>query len=309
MHRSNLIHMLLAALFVLLLALAWLWLENVSERLRNWASWITVTYGCVAGFWIWLHGLRLSRLIHDIPTSQIATAAQGYVELLGRAVQFEDQRAKALIGSTVLWYRKEHAERSDVIGRHAFPFNLFYVPVEVEESRTPFALDDGTGTACILPYGAQIICARRQVRREDNRRVTEEKIVPGDPLYVIGDFSTYTLQPDTDRAAYELTRQWEQDPAKRRAYDADRDGRLGQAEWLQMHAAASAAVIADSMRAAPSDARHLVFKPDDGRPYLISSLPPQRLAGRYRAYLVLGFVLFIGCGIVSFTVLLGMLLA
>jgi hypothetical protein len=308
MHRSNLIRLLLGVLFILLLALAWLWHQNISPRLQLWASWITFTYGCAAGFWIWLHGLRLSRLIHDIPTSQVATAAQGYVELLGRAVQFEDQRAKALLGSTVLWYRKEYAERSNAIGRHAFPFNLFYTPVEVEESRTPFAIDDGTGTACLLPHGAQIVCARKQVRREDNRRVTEEKIVPGDPLYVIGDFSTYTLQPETDRAAYELTRQWEQDPAVRRAYDENRDGKLDQAEWLKMHAAASAAVIADSMRAAPSGTTHLVFKPEDGRPYLISSLPPEKLAGRYRAYLLAGFVLFIGCGVVAFAVLMGRLL-
>ena len=309
MHRSNLIRLLLGVLFILLLALAWLWNQNVDARLQAWASWITFTYGCAAGFWIFLHGLRLSRLIHDIPTSQIATAAQGYVELLGRASQFEDQRAKALLGSTVLWHRKEYAESGAGVGMRAFPFNLFYVPVEVEESRTPFVIDDGTGTACILPHGAQIVSARKHVRHEGNRRLTEETIVPGDPLYVIGDFSTYTLQPETDRAAYELTRQWEQDPSVRRAYDADRDGKLSQAEWLEMHAAAGAAVIADSMRAAPAGATHLVFKPDDGRPYLISSLPPAKLAGRYRGYLLAGLVLFFGCGAISFMLLTSTLLS
>jgi hypothetical protein len=309
MHRSNLTRLLLGVLFILLLALAWLWHQNVSARLQWWASWTTFTYGCAAGFWIWLHGLRLSRLIHDIPTSRIATAAQGYVELFGRAVQFEDQRARALLGATVLWYRKEYAERGAGAGTRAFPFNVFYVPVEVEESRTPFAVDDETGRACILPHGAQIICARKQVRYEDNRRVTEEKIVPGDPLYVVGEFSTYALQPESDRAAYELTRQWEQDSAKRRAYDVNRDGKLSQAEWLAMHADACAAVISESMRAAPSGSPHLVFKPADGRPYLISSLPPEKLGGRYRIDLLLGFALFVGCGTVSLGVLFGKLVS
>lgn len=308
MHRSNLIHMLLAALFVLLLGLVWLWHENVNERLRMWASWMTVTYGCAAGFWIWLHGLRLSRLIDDIPTSQIATAAQGYVELLGRASQFEDQRAKALIGLSVLWYRKEYARRSDTVSRHAFPFNLFYVPVEVEESRTPFAIDDGTGTACILPHGAEIICERRQVRHEDNGRVIEEKILAGDTLYVVGDFSTYTLQPEFDQAAYELTRRWESDPARRGTFDANRDGRLDQKEWLEMHAAATIRVMQDALPAGTPEPKHLVFRPHDGRPFLISSVAPAELAGHYRFWMVLGLLLFLVCGAVSAAMLLGRML-
>lgn len=307
MHRSNLIHWLLAVLFVLLLGLVWLWTENVHERVRMWASWITVTYGCAAGFWIWLHGLRLSRLVDDIPTSQIATAAQGYVELLGRAAQFEDQRAKALIGSTVLWYRKEYAERSSG-GRHSFPFNLFYVPVEVDESRTPFAIDDGTGTACILPHGAQILCRRRQVRHQDNGRVIEETIVAGDALYIVGDFSTYTLQPEFDQAAYDLTRRWEGDPARRARFDANRDGRLDQKEWLEMHAAAGASVMQDALPAGSAAPRHLVFEPDDGRPFLISSIPPAALAGHYRYWMVLGLLLFFACGAVSAALLLGRML-
>lgn len=48
-------------------------------------------------------------------------------------------------------HRKEYAERSAGAGTRAFPFNVFYVPVEVEESWTSFAIDDGTGRACILP--------------------------------------------------------------------------------------------------------------------------------------------------------------
>jgi hypothetical protein len=308
MHRSNLIHLLLAVLFVLLLGVVWLWSENVHERLRMWASWITVTYGCVAGYWIWLHGLRLSRLVDDIPTSRIATAAQGYVELLGRAAQFEDQRAKALIGSTVLWYRKEVAERSGAGGGHAIPFNVFYVPVDVEESATPFAIDDGTGTACILPHGAQILCGRKQIRHEDNRRVTEEEMVPGDSLYVVGDFSTYTLQPQFDQAAYELTRRWESDPARRALFDANRDGRLDQKEWLEMHAAAGARVMQDALPAGSPEPRHLIFRPDDGRPFLISSVAPAALAGHYRYWMVLGLLLFLGCGAVSAALILGRML-
>jgi hypothetical protein len=307
-HRSNTIGLLLGSLFVLVLGVLWLWQENFDPRLKTWASWMTVTYGCVAGFWIWLHGLRFSRLIDDIPTSQIATAAQGYVELLGKASQYEDQRAKFLVGAPVLWFRKEYAVRGDINHFRLFPFNLFFTPTGTEESRTPFAIEDDTGTACILPHGAEIICDRKDIRYGDNSRVIEEQIVPGDPLYVIGDFSTYTLQPEFDHAAYELTRQWERDAARRATFDSDRDGRLSEKEWLAMHAAASAQVIAESLPPGGVAPKHLVFRPADGRLFLISSVPPQRLASRYRAYLILGLLLFVGCGAISFAVLMGQLL-
>ena len=305
MHRSNRIRMLLGLLFLLTLALIWIWQQNFDARLKSWVSWITVTYGCCAGFWVWLHGFRLARLIDDIPTSRIATAAQGYVELSGRATRFEDQQAKSLYHGSVLWFRKEIARRGNLQDARAFPFNLFYVPTEVEESRTPFAIADGTGTACILPHGAEIICERRETRYGENTRAIEEQILPGDTLYVIGDFSTHALQPAFDQAAYELTRQWDGDPAQRRRFDANRDGRLNQKEWLEMHAAARARVIQDSLPAGSTEPKHLVFRPNDGRPFLISSVPPATLAGHYRLYMITGLLLFIVCGVTSFTMFLG----
>lgn len=307
-HRSNLIRMLLGLLFLLVLGLIWIWQQNFNARLQLWAGWITVTYGCIAGFWIWMRGLRLTRLIDDIPTSQIATAAQGYVELFGQAARFEDQQAKSLIHGPVLWLRMEHAQRSDLRQVRAFPFNLFFVPTEVEESKTPFAITDGTGTACILPHGAEIICARKETRYGENTRVIEEQILPGDALYVIGDFSTHTLQPEFDQAAYELTRQWDNDPAQRRRFDANRDGRLDQKEWLAMHAAASARVIQDSLPAGAPEPKHLVFRPNDGRPFLISSVPPDALAGHYRLYMIAGLLLFLVCGVTSVAMFLGQML-
>jgi hypothetical protein len=308
MHRSNLIQLLLGILFIATLALIWIWIHDFNQRLRMWASWGTVTYASATGFLIWLRALRYSRLIGDIPTSRVATAAQGYIELCGRAAQFEDQQAKSVAGLPVLWFRREYAERSDSPNRYAIPFNLFYTPTETEESQTPFAIDDGTGVACILPHGAEIICEREDVRYNDNRRVTEELILPGDSLYVIGDFSTHTLQPPLDELAYERTRQWERNPARRRMFDMDKDGRLSQAEWLAMHEAAKIAVLSDSNPGHPEGAKHLIFEPNDGRAFLISSVPPERLAGRYRFYLVIGLVLFLGGGTVSLTMVFGQLL-
>ncbi len=295
MHRSNLIHLLFGVLFLLVMLLVWLRSHPVDPRINAWVAWLTLAYGAVAGFVSWRHGLRYSRLIDDIPTSRIGSAAQGYVELLGRAASYHDQRAKSFVGAPVLYYRREYGVRAAGAGRHLFPFNLVYTTAETEESRTPFAIDDGTGSACILPHGAEIVCRRRYVSHGDNTRLVEEKILPGDPLYVVGQFSSHTREPQLEQPAYELTRQWERDPAQRRTFDLDRNGRLDQKEWLAMHEAAKLKVVSDAARDAAAPAHHLIFKPADSRPYLISSVPPEELAGRYRFYLFAGLLLGISC--------------
>lgn len=190
MSRTNPIALLLGIFFVACLGVTWLWTQRVSSAVQLWATWAVLLYGCVIGFYIWLHGLRCARLIHDVPLSKIGTAAQGYAELLGTACPHEDQKAKSIAGMPILWFRREIAERADNSGRNQFPFNVFYTPTDVQESETPFAIKDETGTACILPFGAEVICARNSVDYQDNRRITEEQIMEGDPLYVVGSFST-----------------------------------------------------------------------------------------------------------------------
>ncbi len=39
---------------------------------------------CGVSFFAWLGNHRRYRQIHDLPTSKVASAAQGYVELIGR---------------------------------------------------------------------------------------------------------------------------------------------------------------------------------------------------------------------------------
>ena len=87
MQRSNPLAWASAALFFGAILLAWFVLHDFSAREKILLS---IAYGVLlsgAGFGMWQHGQRRARLIEDIPTSKIATAPQGYVELMGRAVQ------------------------------------------------------------------------------------------------------------------------------------------------------------------------------------------------------------------------------
>ena len=85
MSRTNPIALLLGIFFVTCLVVTWLWAQRVGSAVQLWATWAILLYGCVIGFYTWLHGLRCARLIHDVPLSNIGTAAQGYTprELAG----------------------------------------------------------------------------------------------------------------------------------------------------------------------------------------------------------------------------------
>src|SRR4051794_20610189 len=44
----------------------------------------------IVSFFAWMANFRRYRQIHDLPTSKVASAAQGYVELFGRSAQMAD---------------------------------------------------------------------------------------------------------------------------------------------------------------------------------------------------------------------------
>lgn len=57
-------------------------------------------------FFAWASGYKRVRTIADVPTSRIASAAQGYVELFGRAsVDRDNLVASPLSGVSCIWFR------------------------------------------------------------------------------------------------------------------------------------------------------------------------------------------------------------
>ena len=299
MSRSNPISLLLGIFFIACLGLIWIWNHQVGPKVQLWSTWAVLLYGCAIGFYIWQHGLRLARLIHDVPLSNIATAAQGYTEFLGRACQHEDQKAKTIAGLPILWFRRETGQRSESGGRDAFPFNVFYTTTNVEESETPFAINDDTGTACVLPFGAEIICERTSSDYRDDYCVTEEQIMEGDLLYVVGSFSTATTEFDFQAEYGALIDKWRSDEWQRARFDTNKDGRLDSRELLALHKAAAAEIEERESRAPGDHQANIIHQPADGRVFLISTIHPRDLAGRYYLWLAVGLILFFGCGAVA----------
>ncbi len=97
----------------------------------------------------WIANYRRYRYIADTPTSRVASAAQGYVELSGRAAQLPDAALLTRFRQLpCVWYRyRVEEKRSD---------DKWSIK-DFGESDDPFLLIDGTGQCIIDPEQAEII--------------------------------------------------------------------------------------------------------------------------------------------------------
>lgn len=232
----------------------------------------------VISFFAWVGNQRRSRLILDTPTSRIASAAQGYVELTGRAKQAHD--VPLLSKLTLLpcvWYRYIiERQRSDEKG---------YDIVEQGASDDIFQLDDGSGQCFVDPECAEIITRHKQVWRKDDFRYTEYLLSPLDTLYAIGEFTTLG-GPNSDLDFKDdlnaLLAEWKRDKARLlERFDLNKNGQIDPGEWELAVLAAKREVAKQHREMRLKDGVHLLRKPGDDRLFLLSNLPEENLARKY----------------------------
>ncbi|HWA12053.1 MAG TPA: hypothetical protein VHA15_03095 [Burkholderiales bacterium] len=290
MLRSNPIAFAGWALFAGALVVVFAWTHDLPRGLQTWGTELWLGFASLTGLFLWQHGMRLRTLVRAIPTSRVATAAQGYVELVGTARNARRHFPDA--PEFHLWKRTQFASRSSQW--RVFPFNLFYIVHSVDTTQEPFCVADDSGSALVLPAGAEVLCARREVEYDGDRKVVREHILEGDPLYVLGEFRTEREQVDVAVLTERLLNDWRMDRGQARRFDADRDGHLSGRELMAMHEAAREAAQRASADATAGEGVHMVGRGDGSRRFVISSLPPDRLAGRYHGYLAAGLALFLG---------------
>jgi hypothetical protein len=234
--------------------------------------------------------------ISDTPTSRVASAAQGYVELEGRG----DHIAGAQLLSKTkrlpcLWYRYEISQKtSDDKWSH----------VEDGESDDPFLLIDATGSCVIDPEAAEIVTTRRETWTEGSYRYTEWLLLGKDPLYVIGEFATIggpNSELDAEADVRELLTAWKNDqPQLLERFDVNKDGKLDLKEWELARRQAQREVETHHREARMRDGTHLMRCPSDGRLFLISNYPPDRLRRRYLRWAWGHIFVFFGAGAGAF---------
>lgn len=240
-------------------------------------------------FLAWIAAYRRYRQVDDLPTSRIASAAQGYVELYGRAEMLDGTPLLSpLSGLPCCWYRYS-IERRDSDNRWSN-----------EESGTSvahFLLRDASGTCVISPQGAEVIAVKPDVQLDGDYRRTEWLIPPGAPLYAIGELRTVggALAELDERADVNA---WLADAKRDRTrlharYDANRDGEIDLREWEAARLNAREAVRAQHREIRMQDGVHLLVKPGDGRLFLLARELPDRLGVRFRRWSAVHFTVFI----------------
>ncbi|OZB74622.1 MAG: hypothetical protein B7X36_07085, partial [Thiomonas sp. 14-64-326] len=202
---------------------------------------------------------RRRRVMEDMPTARIRSAAQGYVELIGRALP---------------------------------PDAPLFSPITRTpcccKSTTQFWLDDDTGRCIVDPEGAEVRARSRNTWKgaaaqlipgtsevlmtgDNDHRYTEHLILPGQTLYALGWFASLSpLQASAHEEVRERIAAWKADPQQRRSFDANADGELSMAEFEQLRQRAAAAVEAERRERAAQPQTHVLKKPKDRRLFLLT---------------------------------------
>jgi len=245
----------------------------------------------------WTSATRRYRAIDDTPTSRVASAAQGYVELKGIGRPLDGVPVLSPLNQLpCLWYRYT-IERKD---------NDKWVREGADESSASFILDDGTGQCLVDPDQAEMLVTRRDRWHQGNRRYTQWTLLQNDPVYALGEFRTkgaLDLHLDTTADVSALLGEWKKDrKVLLERFDLNRDGEVDMREWELARKAAQREVARHHREARAQSDVSVMQRPNDGRMYLVSSLDPDLLARRYRRWSVvhLGFF-FLGLGWLAYT--------
>lgn len=249
----------------------------VGFKLESREGWLgTLSVMALVSLFAWLSALYRLRMIRDTPTSKVASAAQGYVELAGRGRPFGDtpliSKLRAL---PCLWYRYKVERRTS---------KDKWETLDSGESRDAFVLRDDSGDCVIDPEQAEIVTKHRDQWTEGDYRYTEWKFIRDDSIYAIGEFRTRSVGAEFDARAElnALLAEWKRDkPALHARFDLDKNGELDMKEWMLARQAAKREVAKKKREAHAQPDIHLLGLPRDGKLFLISNLTPEKLSRRY----------------------------
>jgi hypothetical protein len=295
----------------------------------------------LVGFFGWKWSLHRRQLVRGTPTSQIATAAKGFAELQGRARNALDVPLLDPITSTPCVWFDVDTEKYDFV-------KLRWRTIASARSARPFAVEDDSGLCLVPPDTARVVTPKgTRIRERFGVRHTLKRIADGQPLYVMGHLERIdqgiddatkpvaapTASPDFERRVSALMRDWKRDPYRRgRMFDPNGDGTTDEAEMERARRAAREEVarrlpqpseqlenaISPHATRTPSAAEgyrvdgrpvtHWMRRPDDDRPYILSTVPETELAARERrtgcGFLLL-FIAFTVFALVSVAIWLG----
>ena len=255
--------------------------------------------------------LRKARLLEDTPTSLIRSAAQGYVELRGHARLMPGPQIISPLSLTrcVWWrYTVQHLEQKNEKQQQ-------WVTVENETSGELFLICDTTDECVVDPDNAKVVPSikrrwrgpvPRPCRPPDGSwfqfgeyRYYEELILVGDPLYAIGWFRTQGSEQDFNESQdlRELLADWKKDQKSLlERFDTNKDGQIDLQEWERVRLAALQQVRSSQVQRALKPDLHVLSRPQDRRPYILSTVTQETLTSRARWWAVASLIVGLPTG-------------
>ncbi|QXP85609.1 GIDE domain-containing protein [Methylococcus sp. Mc7] len=293
------------------------WLAAAGEREIWLLTWLSAAAAALC-LWRGFGHLSHGRAIADRPTSRIRSAAQGYVELEGRARMMPGEPIVApLSGKRCVWYRYTLERKDRENG------DSDWQTIDEGTSTAIFEIEDETGRCVVDPEDAEVLPPIRlswrglyprpgslpRGRRSlwdvllpaGPYRYTESRIPEGEWLFVSGQFAGIgggDCSPEEETR--DLLAAWKRDKAALlRRFDANKDGDIDLEEWETAREAARNEVLQRRGTAAHPIELNVLRKPRNGSRFLISALSQDHLARRHLwqglAWLT-GFLLAAGVG-------------
>ncbi len=206
---------------------------------------------------------RKRRVILNTPTSKIRSAAQGYVEVIGRGEPTARNTLTApLTQEPCIWYMYNIGKEKIVRKPDGESVTEWEI-IEAGTSQDLIMLVDETGWLFIDPAAASITPSVENKWSGDTRRPESQRglmgsyryyesyIRPGDSLYVIGQYLT---NPGIDPQSHEednisnevneIVMQWKKESDRLlQEFDANQDGTIGPNEWKKIREEAVLAVL------------------------------------------------------------------
>lgn len=233
----------------------------------------------VVSLFAWYSALHRLRAISGTPTSRIGSAAQGYVELIGRGKLGSPPLVSKLRVLPCLWYRWKVEERNS---------RDQWSTLDHGESTDPFILDDGTGTCVVDPEQAEILTKHCDEWMDGSYRYTEWKLIQEDSIYVLGEFITRggsNVSITHEQLVKDVLSEWKMDNENlMKRFDLDNNGVLDMKEWMLARSAARREAEKRMNEILAEPATNFILRPHDGRLFLISNLDQDKLERRYKLW-------------------------
>jgi len=241
---------------------------------------------------LWAANHRRARAVANTPTSRIASAHQGYVELVGKARPFDHTPMPSPLSQTpCVWFRYRIEERRN---------NKWQVCSE-GRSEASFRLQDESGTALVDPERAEVVTDHVRRWVDKDRRLSEWLLIVDAHVYALGEFGTLgggntDLDHRSDVSA--LLQDWKREPhTLRQRFDLDQDGEIDLKEWELARKAAGREVTRRHTEIRSQPGMHVLRAPRDGRLFVLSNLDPDLLIARYRRWTAIQLVVALGAAI------------